>query len=80
MSSLDMSCRDFMEEYQETREKKCPICKKTVRSDATIKISCALCGMGIPLPDQAVSYETLTGHKIYFCCDKCQAIYVKDLM
>lgn len=67
-----------MEEYQETSEKKCPICNRAVPSDASVKIFCALCGMGIPNPDTAFRYETIKGVIFYFCCDKCLAIYLEN--
>ena len=55
-------------------EKKCPICSKTIRSDATIHEYCKLCGMGIPEPSEVPKLQTEEG-TLYFCCDRCYSIY-----
>ncbi len=69
-----------MEGSLKSKEKKCPICDKVLRSDASIKISCALCGMGVPDLEQSFRYETLGGVMLYFCCDKCEKIYVENVL
>ncbi len=60
-------------------EKKCPICSKTIRSDATIHEYCKLCGMGIPEPSEASKLRTKKG-TLYFCCDRCLSIYKKKIV
>ncbi len=69
-----------VDNFAESGEKTCPICNKVVRSDALVRIYCALCGMGIAELDRTVQYETLQGVKLNFCCDKCQEIYLKNLI
>ena len=59
-------------------EKKCPICDKTIRSDATIHEYCKLCGMGISEPSEVPKIQTKKGIA-YFCCDKCHSIYKEKI-
>ncbi len=66
-----------MTNKDESTENKCPICNFLIRSDAELRISCALCGMGIPNADFAPRYETLDGTPMFFCCDKCMELYVQ---
>ena len=60
-------------------EKKCPICSKTIRSDATIHEYCKLCGMGIPEFSEAPKLQTKDETE-YFCCDKCLKIYKEKII
>ncbi len=68
---------DFIEEVI-VEEKKCPICEKNIRSDANIHEYCKLCGMGVPEPSDTPKLEIKEG-TVYFCCDKCLAIYEKKI-
>ncbi len=54
-------------------EKTCPICNKALRSDATVKTSCLLCGMGIPDPGSAVKVKDGYGTR-YYCCEQCKKL------
>jgi hypothetical protein len=63
--------------YEE--DKKCPICDKTIRSDATIHEYCKLCGMGIPEPSDVPKMQTNEG-TVYFCCDKCYSIFKNKIV
>lgn len=68
-----------MNQKSNEEEKICPICSKTVRSDATIHEYCKLCGMGIPEPLEAPKLQTKNGKTYYFCYDKCFSIYKKKI-
>jgi uncharacterized C2H2 Zn-finger protein len=59
-------------------EMKCPICSKTIWSDATIHEYCKLCGMGITEPSTAPRIKTKEGTS-YFCCEKCCKIYKEKI-
>lgn len=60
-------------------EKKCPICDKTIHSEATIHEFCKLCGMGIPEPLEVPKIQTKEG-AAYFCCDKRYSYYKKKIV
>ena len=59
-------------------EKKCPMCSKTVRSDATVEQYCKLCGMGITESSGIPKYEDPNGIFHLFCCNRCLSIYIKE--
>ncbi|MEJ2252733.1 MAG: hypothetical protein P8Y70_21250 [Candidatus Lokiarchaeota archaeon] len=62
-------------------EKRCPICKKVVRSSANEKHFCALCGMGIPKKAKEGEIKIQTQKSIlYFCCNRCAEIYKNELI
>ena len=61
------------------KDKDCPICGKTVRSDAKIHEFCKLCGMGIPGLEFAPKYKNKNGDIYYFCCDICLGIYYNEI-
>jgi len=69
----------FIEEDDDLDEQKCPICSKTIRSDAAIHEYCKLCGMGIPEPEEAPKLQTEEGI-IYFCCDRCYSLFKKKIV
>jgi hypothetical protein len=56
-------------------EATCPFCHKIIRSDANLKVACALCGMGVPHLDTAPQAMTPGGEALHFCCSWCLRIY-----
>jgi predicted RNA-binding Zn-ribbon protein involved in translation (DUF1610 family) len=58
------------------REATCPICKKEIRSDASERSFCELCGMGIEDPLTNPQYKADDGRIISFCCPNCLSIYL----
>jgi YHS domain-containing protein len=65
--------------HNDEKEKKCPICEKTIRSDADIHEFCKLCGMGIPDSASVPKIQTKNGKYDYFCCERCCSIYRKNI-
>ena len=57
----------------------CPICKKTIFSDAKIKEFCTLCGMGIPQEHNTKKTIKSNGKVLQFCCSRCLRIYITEL-
>lgn len=68
-----------MKMNQNGKEMKCPICDKTIRSDAAIHEYCKLCGIGIVEPSEAPKIQTEEG-TAYFCCNKCCSLYKKEIV
>ena len=61
------------------KEAKCPICSKSIRSDASEREFCALCGMGIEDPLTSPQIKSKKGKTRYFCCPNCLSVYMTDL-
>ncbi len=60
-------------------EKICPICSKTITSDAEIHEFCALCGMGISDPISSLIYKNNDGKILVFCCYNCLSVYKNEI-
>jgi len=58
------------------REAMCPICSKEIRSDASEREFCELCGMGIEDPLTSPRYKTEDGRVLNFCCPNCLSVYL----
>ncbi len=52
------------------REKRCPLCGNIVRSDASLRLACALCGMGIPVEAHRIVID-LNHERLSFCSIDC---------
>lgn len=61
------------------KEAKCPICRKSIRSDATQHEFCALCGMGIEDPMKSPHCQSKDGKMLFFCCPICLSVYMDDI-
>ncbi len=59
------------------KEKLCPICTKPVRSDASAKKYCKLCGMFIADAGPHFTYFTEKDIEFHFCCEECMKKYVE---
>ena len=59
------------------KEKLCPICTKPVRSDASVKKYCKLCGMFIDDAEMQFIYVAEGDVELHFCCDECMKRYVE---
>lgn len=53
-----------------TSEMACPLCGQPVRSDATLRRVCHLCGMGIPPEAEAFVVEA-AHQRLVFCSVDC---------
>ncbi len=62
------------------KEKLCPICSKTIRSDADVHEYCTLWGMGIPVHLSAPTYKDKDEKMLYFCCSRCLSIYETEIV
>ncbi len=60
-------------------EKNCPICGKSIKSDADIHLFCSLCGMGIPNELSHLVYKNIKGKLLHFCCNHCLSIYKEEI-
>jgi hypothetical protein len=58
------------------KEKLCPICTKPVRSDASAKRYCKLCGMFIDDTEHQFIYVAEKDVELHFCCEECMKRYV----
>ena len=58
---------------------KCPICSKSIQSDASIHEYCKLCGMGIAEPSEVPKIQTNEG-TVYFCCERCCSTYKEKIL
>ncbi len=59
------------------KEKLCPLCSKPVRSDASAKKYCKLCGMFIDNSEPQFIYVTEEDVELCFCCEECMKKYVE---
>ena len=59
------------------KEKLCPICSKPVRSDASAKRYCKLCGMFIDNAEPQFIYVTEKDAELHFCYEECMKRYVE---
>lgn len=59
--------------------KTCPICSKSVLSDAELVEYCGLCGMGIVNPTKVPNLRFVNGKKLYFCSGFCLSIYKNEI-
>jgi hypothetical protein len=51
-------------------EMHCPLCGRVVRSDATLRRVCMMCGMGIG-PDATAYVVEVPGRRLTFCSFDC---------
>jgi hypothetical protein len=57
----------------------CPFCLKPIRSDANFEEFCTICAMGITKPEIAPKWVNEEGKRLYFCCDWCLRIYMREI-
>lgn len=62
------------------KDMNCPICDKAVRSDASVRRFCKLCGMGLPDTGDRPEYEAEDGNTFFFCCEKCKTTYQTNIV
>ncbi len=60
-------------------EKLCPICLKSVWSDAKLNTFCVLCGMRIPVSLSIAKISSRSEKILYFCCKRCLSIYETEI-
>ena len=68
-----------MEAMAVMKEATCPICKKEIRSDASERQFCELCGMGIGDPLVQPQYRAEDGRVLNFCCPVCLSTYLTEI-
>jgi hypothetical protein len=60
-------------------EKLCPFCSKPVRSDASAKHYCTLCGMFIDDTETQYIFDANSENSLYFCCEQCMNLYITTI-
>lgn len=60
----------------------CPICFCTTEphSGHSIQDYCELCGIGISAHTSSIPSYERDGKDVYFCCERCQSIYIKEIV
>jgi hypothetical protein len=73
-----MKTRECHHGPEEREDGECPFCHRPMRMESHDYFTCAMCGMEVHHPQEAVSMES-NGQTLYFCCIWCMRIYLREV-